>query len=45
MEPRDDRSERHEIEYDLGFRMIDPVTLTFALDASGEVTDAKVIEH
>ncbi len=41
----DDQSERHEIEYDLGIRMIDSVTLTFVLDAEGKVTDGQIIEH
>jgi hypothetical protein len=41
----DDQSERHEIEYDLGIRMIDTVTLTFVLDAEGKVTHAQKIEH
>ena len=41
----DSKSESHEVEYDLGYRMIDLVTLTFTLDAAGEVVSAKVVEH
>ena len=41
----DGQSERHEIEYDLGTRMIDTVTLTFTLNTDGTVSDAQVIEH
>jgi hypothetical protein len=41
----DGKDENHEIEYDLGYRMMAMVTLTFTLDAAEEVIDAKVIEH
>jgi hypothetical protein len=41
----DGQSKSHEIEYDLGIRMIDTVTLTFVLGDDGKVTDAQKIEH
>lgn len=41
----DAKSDSHEIEYDLGVRMIDMVTLTFVLGDDGKVTDAEKIEH
>jgi hypothetical protein len=41
----DGQSDRHEIEYELGVRMIDTVTLTFVLSDDGKVTNAQKVEH
>ena len=41
----DAQDEERIIEYDLGFRMLDMVTLTFTLGEGGKVLDAKIIEH
>ncbi len=41
----DAESEEHQIEYDLGLRMVDTVTLTFTLDQDRRITRAEIIEH
>ena len=41
----DAESEKREIEYNLGVRMIDYETLTFTLDDEGKVSEARIIEH
>jgi hypothetical protein len=38
-------SDKREIEYNLGLRIIDYVTLTFTLDAEKKVSEAKIFEH
>jgi hypothetical protein len=43
--PPNGKGEKHEIEYDLGFRGIDMVTLTFTLDDNGRVSQAEILEH
>jgi len=43
--PPDGQSEKREVEYDLGIRMIDVVTLTFTINNDGAVSDAQIIEH
>ena len=38
-------SSEHTISYDLGYGLIDPVTLTFTLDSSETVRSAAIYEH
>jgi len=37
--------EEQEVAYELGYRIIDLVTLTFYFGTDGRVSDASIIEH
>jgi hypothetical protein len=41
----DEERKYQQVEYALGYRMIDLVTLTFDFDADGKISDARIIEH
>jgi hypothetical protein len=41
----DREGERHELEYHLGYRMLDLVTLTFTVGPDGRILAAQIIEH